>query len=433
MATLIKTPQDLDNIRNDLSGTYELANDIDMSGFGDLTPLSNIDNRFTGSFDGKGHVIRNLTINSTTDYVGLFGIDNGSTIKNVGLLNVIVSNTGSHTGALIGRLYGTVDKCYSKGTVDGADNTGGLIGSAYGGITNDSYSHANVTGNKYVGGFIGHGGAGYSNAELYRCYSMGTVSGTSDVGAFIGYYDGTTMKNAYYNSDVYSTDPKATGLTTTQIGQKSSYTDWDFTNTWLMDGEPYLRVLGKPTTPSKEESRTTISYTNPIYSSISIDLPPQSENVTVNTFVSKVTANTNVAQITNKNVSTYVSSIHSKATQDAVSPNTDTRNVTGYISPIQSNVITDTFSLNKGNLNVTSYINPIQANVNAVFNRGEISVNRNVSSHINPIVTDVITPIDSLPMIGHISIIKNFSNTEIHTNPTNTTFVVNPSYSEVVK
>jgi len=51
MATLISTPQQLDDIRNNLSGIYELSNDIDMSSWGNWTPIDD----FSGSLDGKGY------------------------------------------------------------------------------------------------------------------------------------------------------------------------------------------------------------------------------------------------------------------------------------------------------------------------------------------------------------------------------------------
>ena len=69
----------------------ELANPSGMWGTATATiatgittgfaPIGNLSSNFSGSFDGLGHTISNLTINrSSTDYVGLFGYSNGGVI-----------------------------------------------------------------------------------------------------------------------------------------------------------------------------------------------------------------------------------------------------------------------------------------------------------------------------------------------------------------
>lgn len=59
--TAISTPEELLNISDDLSGSYYLANDIDMSGVA-FTPIGpSSSSPFTGTFDGNEHVIKNLT------------------------------------------------------------------------------------------------------------------------------------------------------------------------------------------------------------------------------------------------------------------------------------------------------------------------------------------------------------------------------------
>ena len=46
---------------------------------------------FSGTFNGNGNVIANLTISSTAAYAGLFGQSSG-TIENVGLIGETVSD-----------------------------------------------------------------------------------------------------------------------------------------------------------------------------------------------------------------------------------------------------------------------------------------------------------------------------------------------------
>jgi len=46
---------------------------------------------FTGSYKGQGHTITGLTINNTTlETAGLFGVTNGATIENLGMVNVSI-------------------------------------------------------------------------------------------------------------------------------------------------------------------------------------------------------------------------------------------------------------------------------------------------------------------------------------------------------
>lgn len=66
---LISTPDQLNAVRQGLDKHYKLANDIDLSGWGDWMPIGGEElerhgdpTPFTGSLDGAGHVIRGMTI-----------------------------------------------------------------------------------------------------------------------------------------------------------------------------------------------------------------------------------------------------------------------------------------------------------------------------------------------------------------------------------
>ena len=128
-ATPITTCTELQNIRNNLTGDYYLANDIDCSGIANFKPIGNCDNTFTGTFDGKGYKITHLHINRPyTDCVGLFGcIGSGSEIKNASLEEVDVRGR-NYLGGLVGTNEGTITNSYSTGTVSGGAYIGGLVG-----------------------------------------------------------------------------------------------------------------------------------------------------------------------------------------------------------------------------------------------------------------------------------------------------------------
>lgn len=56
--TSISTCSELQNISGDLSGSYVLAADINCAGF-PFSPIAG----FTGTLDGQGHTVSNLTVN----------------------------------------------------------------------------------------------------------------------------------------------------------------------------------------------------------------------------------------------------------------------------------------------------------------------------------------------------------------------------------
>jgi hypothetical protein len=182
-----------------LTDTIVLTSDINLSGynwkpFGESTP-------FSGTFNGQGHTISNVTINDATDrYVGFFGWTSG-TIENVGLVNPNV--TGSLTNASIGALAGyqsggIISNCSNiTGNVTGTgfqSQTGGLVGQQYGGTISQSQANSvGVTGDYNNGGLVGkQGGGTISNSRAH-----GTITGSSDTnnGGLVGSLNGTIRQS----------------------------------------------------------------------------------------------------------------------------------------------------------------------------------------------------------------------------------------------
>ena len=195
--TLIKTADDLDNIRNNLSGKYILMNDISLSGI-NWTPIGDSSNPFSGELNGNGFVIRNMTINNPTEsYQGLFGYTLNVNLQNLGLENVNIS-ASSQVGALVAYLYGNIKNCYVTGVINTSGNViGGLIGgtapSRPGNILN-CYTNIDVSGNNSVGGLIGYNSAGIN---VNNCYSVGSVKGNYQVAGLAGYSYYALFSNCY--------------------------------------------------------------------------------------------------------------------------------------------------------------------------------------------------------------------------------------------
>ena len=219
-------------VRNHLTSHFELIKDLDLSVITEskgFVPIGNSRNRFRGTFDGKGQVIRNLKINRPAENdIGLFGYTETSTVlKNIGLEDVNVRG-GIYTGGLVGCNYkGTIKNSYVKGQVRGTGNVGGLVGINFGGKTIEkSYATGRVAGNYDVGGLVGHSnqglieksyatgdvtgtdrvggllgyGRGYSNRKLIigSSYATGTVTGTRNVGGFLGHNNGISIIGKNY-------------------------------------------------------------------------------------------------------------------------------------------------------------------------------------------------------------------------------------------
>ncbi|MDD3419113.1 MAG: GLUG motif-containing protein [Candidatus Gastranaerophilales bacterium] len=184
-----------------LAGKYVLNCDIDLSSLGTLN-TSFINGNFTGAFDGQGHTISGLSINSTQSNVGLFSrTSTSASISNLSLANVNITTTGSSVGALVGSNYGKVDNVAAEGKVSGYDSVGGLIGYNYNNTVKNSYANVDVNGNYQVGGFIGYNSQ--ANADITNCYAMGDVKGNTSVGGFVGRsFDNATITNAYATGNV---------------------------------------------------------------------------------------------------------------------------------------------------------------------------------------------------------------------------------------
>jgi filamentous hemagglutinin family protein len=216
---LVHNVNQLQAINTNLSGAYALANDIDASatatwkwdgakyaGFepiGDNSTLSAA-SQFTGTFDGRGYVIQDLTINRpTTDYVGLFGYSRGSTIQNVGLVNADVTGRGG-VGALVGvdSFSATINNAYATGAVQGESSVGGLVGSlGYSSTISNSYATSTVQGSgDYAGGLVGYNN---HNSIVNNSYATGDVNGDTDsVGGLIGKNDSSSLSNSYATGNV---------------------------------------------------------------------------------------------------------------------------------------------------------------------------------------------------------------------------------------
>lgn len=183
--TPIYTAEDLNNIRNNLSGKYILMNDIDLSSYENWEPIGTYNTPFTGELDGNGCLIINLKIKAVCsekyNFFGLFGVTADSTLKNIIVSNSNISvyenenvdminsyvAVGTIAAKTIGENYSKILRCSSTGKIDvfgfSSVFVGGLVGVGVKDnciLSSSNYADINVTTKKekqkiYVGGLLG--------------------------------------------------------------------------------------------------------------------------------------------------------------------------------------------------------------------------------------------------------------------------------------
>jgi len=190
---VIKDVTALQAINSGLGGKYALGADIDVGNFtpiGDNSTDSDA-SRFTGTFDGLGHVIRNLVIDQPAmRFVGLFGATgNSSVIRNVGLEGGSVKG-GYVVGGLVGYNMGRISASYATGSVSASALTfndsaaGGLVGRNSGSIS-ASYATGTVSASASGGGNASAGGlVGGNNGSIGASYATGSVNASASGGGF---------------------------------------------------------------------------------------------------------------------------------------------------------------------------------------------------------------------------------------------------------
>ena len=208
-----------------------LMAEIDLNGF-DWTPIGSSAKKFSGSFDGAGYAIKNLTIDYQTAksgerlYLGLFGYAEGTKDNRAAIKNLTVQgsvNAGSEFSVYSGNVAGVV-ACGSYVDVSGvisrvnvtvdakvgsACGVGGLAGVLINSTATNCGSEGNVSGVKNLGGLCYEFYAG----TMTGCYNTGAVSGSGTcVGGIMGYAKQAAIKDVYNTGAVSTTKNLVGGL-----------------------------------------------------------------------------------------------------------------------------------------------------------------------------------------------------------------------------
>ena len=203
----IYTTYQLDHIRNYTDKCFLLCNDIEYNGIWEPIGASlEQDEMFSGIFDGGGHSITGLKIN-TDDYAGMFAVLYGGTVKN---LNVYADVKGTaYVGVIAGESQGgRIENCHTAGFSQASQNlAGGIVGRNNGDIKNCVSALYTVTSTAYSGGIAGSNTGNITDcisavtsvfADMYSSSIAGINTGgliSSCIGASIEVNDSLTQNS----------------------------------------------------------------------------------------------------------------------------------------------------------------------------------------------------------------------------------------------
>ena len=216
--TLIKTAQDLDNIRNNLSGKYILMNDIDLSSYSNWDPigevsddLSTVISSFNGTLDGNGYSIKNLSAQDK-EYFSLFAAIDGAEIKNLEMDNFnfrLINLEGAMSSpiALIAN-NSTISNCTTSGNILGtysATNGHYLVGAAglISGAENSNIEYCSSSVN-ISGGYLAIGGllGSAQNCDITKSSYSGTIDASATGAGTIGAGVDVNISDCYVSGEI---------------------------------------------------------------------------------------------------------------------------------------------------------------------------------------------------------------------------------------
>ncbi|GAB5409767.1 MAG: hypothetical protein BalsKO_21320 [Balneolaceae bacterium] len=258
-----------------------------------FSPIGNKTTAFIGNYNGKGYVIDGLFMDRegvANDRAGLFGNVNNTVIDSVGVTNISYE-VRFEIGGIVGRTNGntSISNSFTKGKITGGGDIGGIVGYLDGnssvsncyaiihiqgsggdlgglvGFIDDnqtvmnSYAIGSVAGGDHLGGAVGHLDKGGTVTNVYSAVMV--YGDGDDEGIFLGENDKGIVSNGnWYNgfnddlSDIGDDDngQSAQGLGAYEMRDSSSFSGFDFVNTWAIDQNtsfPYLRSVVPDTLP----------------------------------------------------------------------------------------------------------------------------------------------------------------------------------------
>ena len=201
-----------------LDANYSLNKEVFLKRDIDFTNVEfvTIDN-FQGVFQGTFHTIKNVKLNSTSNYSSLFNIVgiNGS-IYNLNIENIDISREKESNVGIVGTNYGHLEDITVYGIIKGRNNVGIIGHNAYTNFSvNNSQkikilssainivNHASITGEYNIGGVAGiNEGEIYSSINYGKIYAKGVNPNNTliNIGGIAGISTGKVANVSNYES-----------------------------------------------------------------------------------------------------------------------------------------------------------------------------------------------------------------------------------------
>lgn len=263
---IIKTENDLYNIRFAKDASFRIVNDITYNG--KWSPVGITADPFTGVIDGNHNTVTFASMDENSGNSGFIGYGAGCTVKNINLSlaqplkavgntykeltyvglavaqgadvniencsfdgNITVSAPFIYAGAIAGDVTGNITGCRSFGTISTAANDGMQVNNfAIGGIAGR------------IGGTMAACESGMSvTAQNHTpVTASGTDASVSEVGGLAGIVQGS-IENCCYNGQIINSSESAAAYTGSAVGlidgsAQTSYADADITSNGQNDG-----------------------------------------------------------------------------------------------------------------------------------------------------------------------------------------------------
>jgi len=236
---------------------FVLVSDVDLTGMEFWRIGVSSGSAFTGTFDGGGHVVSNLTLGGAGVpgfSVGMFGyIGRGGRVVRLGLRGASVKIEGGpwNVGILSGTNEGVIEECSAAGDISVgvySVNISGLVGeNGVGGTIANSYSIGTIVGGDNGRAFGGLAGLN-CQSRISKCYAVVSVRGgvgSSHIGGLLG--EGGDVTYSLWDSEVSGLPVSSggTGLTTAQMRTAATFVNagWDFDEIWMIcEGRDYPRL-----------------------------------------------------------------------------------------------------------------------------------------------------------------------------------------------
>ncbi len=268
----ITSLEQLNRVRNHLSGNFILTSDLNFNGseydsinsVNGWESIGSEEEPFRGVFKGNGHLINNMYLRNHNSYIhGLFGYVKNAIIDSLALVNYTVLVT-SEVGGLVGVAESSdISHCYATGYIDGHNDIGGLVGKSIKSNLSCCYFNGEVIGNENVGGLIGYA----ENSELTQNYAVCCILESQSSGLLLGVGFGNYLDACYYchslegrgwgvgdfygySSDYELGDYEISSLSMDGMRDDRSFNGFDFENDWdIIDYKSFPALRGMDNVP----------------------------------------------------------------------------------------------------------------------------------------------------------------------------------------